>query len=115
VITTAAMDEAGKSAWCREHGIFPPSSTSGVPTPQRPWPSPRGPASPQATRADKKRIKALERELHRKEKAWPKPLPSWFCQKSRGDLQQGRGRMIGLEDRQALARDVHAAHAAGRV
>ena len=23
VITAAAMDEAGKSAWCREHGIYP--------------------------------------------------------------------------------------------
>src|ERR1039458_3004863 len=23
VITTAGMDEAGKSAWCREHGMFP--------------------------------------------------------------------------------------------
>jgi len=22
VITTAAMDEVGKSAWCREHGVF---------------------------------------------------------------------------------------------
>src|SRR5439155_21049694 len=35
--------------------------------------------------------------------------------KSRGDLQQeqGRGRMIGLEDRQALAQDIEAAHRAG--
>ena len=23
VITTAALDEAGKGAWCREHGVFP--------------------------------------------------------------------------------------------
>jgi transposase len=23
VITTAAMDESGKSAWCREHGVYP--------------------------------------------------------------------------------------------
>ena len=23
VITAAAMDEAGKSAWCREHGVYP--------------------------------------------------------------------------------------------
>ena len=23
VITTAGMDEAGKSAWCREHGMYP--------------------------------------------------------------------------------------------
>ena len=23
VITTAALDEAGKSAWCRQHGVYP--------------------------------------------------------------------------------------------
>lgn len=23
VITTSSMDEAGKSAWCREHGVYP--------------------------------------------------------------------------------------------
>ena len=70
VITTAAMDEAGKSAWCREHGIFPAeldqwcaNATAALAEPEE------APASPQATRADKKRIKALERELHRKEKA----------------------------------------------
>ena len=33
--------------------------------------------------------------------------------KSRGDLQQGRGRMIGLEDRQTLTRDIDIAQAAG--
>jgi hypothetical protein len=31
----------------------------------------------------------------------------------RGDLSRSQGRMIGLEDRQALARDIEAAHAAG--
>lgn len=31
---------------------------------------------------------------------------------TRGDLQQGRGRMIDLEDRQALAQDIGAAHSA---
>jgi DNA-binding transcriptional MerR regulator len=70
VITTAAMDEAGKSAWCREHGVFPAelaqwcaSATAALAEPEE------ARASPQATRADKKRIKALERELQRKDKA----------------------------------------------
>jgi transposase-like protein len=70
VITTAAMAEAGKSAWCREHGVYPAeldqwrlSATTALAEPEE------ARASPQATRADKKRIKELERELLRKERA----------------------------------------------
>ena len=70
VITAAALDEAGKNAWCREHGVFPAeldkwriSATTALAEPEDVR------ASPQATRADKKRIKELERELLRKDKA----------------------------------------------
>jgi len=70
VITVAAMDEAGKNAWCREHGVFPAeldkwrlSATTALADPEDVR------VSPQATRADKKRIKELERELQRKDKA----------------------------------------------
>jgi DNA-binding transcriptional MerR regulator len=70
VITAAAMDEVGKSAWCREHGVFPAeldkwrmSATTALAEPEDVR------ASPQATRVDKKRIKELERELLRKDKA----------------------------------------------
>ena len=70
VITTAAMDEAGKSAWCREHGVYPDeldkwrlSATTALAEPEE------ARASPQATRQDKKRIKELERELLRKDRA----------------------------------------------
>jgi len=70
VITVAALDEAGKNAWCREHGIFPSdleawraSATTALADPEDVR------ASPQATRADKRRIKELERELNRKDKA----------------------------------------------
>lgn len=70
VITTAAMDEAGKSAWCREHGVYPAeldqwcaSATAALAEPEE------ARASPQATRQDKKRIKELERELLRKDRA----------------------------------------------
>jgi len=70
VITTAAMNEAGKSAWCREHGVYPveldkwrASCTTALAEPED------ARASPQATREDRKRIKELERELRRKERA----------------------------------------------
>ena len=69
-ITTAAMNEAGKSAWCREHGVYPAeldkwraSCTTALADPED------ARASPQATRADRKRIKELERDLLRKDRA----------------------------------------------
>ena len=70
VITAAAMDEAGKSAWCREHGVYPAeldkwrlSALAALVEPEE------ARASPQATRQDKKRLKELERELLRKDRA----------------------------------------------
>ena len=70
VVTAAAMDEVGKGAWCREHGVYPAdldqwrlSATTALAEPEE------ARASPQATRQDKKRIKELERELLRKDRA----------------------------------------------
>ena len=70
VITAAAMDEAGKSAWCREHGVYLAeldkwrlSALAALAEPEE------ARASPQATRQDKKRLKELERELLRKDRA----------------------------------------------
>ena len=70
VITTAAMGEVDKSAWCRKHGVYPgelekwrASCTTALADPED------ARASPQATRADRKRIKELERDLLRKDRA----------------------------------------------
>ena len=70
VITTAAMNEAEVSAWCRSHGAYPEelakwraSATTALCAPEELR------ASPQATRHDRKRIKELERELLRKDRA----------------------------------------------
>jgi hypothetical protein len=70
VIATAAMDEAARSAWCREHGVYPQqlqqwreSATQALAAPEE------ARASPQQTRQDRRRIKALEREVLRKDKA----------------------------------------------
>jgi transposase len=70
VITTAAMDESQRSAWCRENGVYP--------TGLEQWKqhaiaalseTPEERASPQETRDSRKRIKELERDLRRKDKA----------------------------------------------
>ena len=70
VISTASMDEAARSAWCREQGIFPSelerwrvSATQALSAPEE------ARASPQETRRDHRRIKELERQLRRKDKA----------------------------------------------
>lgn len=70
VITTAALDEAGKSAWCREHGVYPAeleqwraSATAAL------GPTVTARVSPKTTREDRQRIKELERELLRKDRA----------------------------------------------
>ena len=70
VITTAAMDEAGKSAWCRQQGVYPAELTKWRAGAVAALAEPEDVrASPQATRADKKRIKELERDLLRKDRA----------------------------------------------
>ena len=70
VILTAPMDEAQRSAWCREQGIFPSdlrawqeAATAALLHPEE------GRATPAQTRQTHKRIKELERELRRKDQA----------------------------------------------
>lgn len=70
VLTTAAMDEASKSAWCRAKGVYPQelvawrqAATQALAEPEE------ARASPQETRQDRQRIKDLERELRRKDHA----------------------------------------------
>ena len=70
VIATAAMDEAQRSAWCRENGVYP--------TELQQWKENATAAlsevaeereTPQQRRDTRKRIKELERDLRRKDKA----------------------------------------------
>jgi len=70
VLATAAMDEASKNAWCRENGVYPQEleqwRTAATQTLAEPEDAR---ATPRETKADRRRIKELERELRRKEKA----------------------------------------------
>ncbi|MDE2593353.1 MAG: IS3 family transposase [Burkholderiales bacterium] len=107
VLTTASMDEQAKSAWCRSKGVYlhelmawQQSATQALAGPQEMR------ASPQQTQQDRKRIKELERDLRRKEKALAEAAALLvLSKKPRGDLQQGhgRGRMTSLEDRRKLS------------
>ena len=70
VIATAAMDEAARGAWCRAEGVYPQQlqqwrdgATQALADPEE------ARASPQQTKHDRRRIKELERELRRKDKA----------------------------------------------
>lgn len=70
VIATAAMDEAAKNAWCRQQGVYPTelekwrsSAVQALAAPEETR------ATPQQTRHDHRRIKELEREIRRKDKA----------------------------------------------
>jgi transposase-like protein len=67
VIATAGLDETARSAWCREHGVFPTALDAwkrdaiaglGEPAGERLEP-----------KQEQRRVKELERELRRKDKA----------------------------------------------
>jgi transposase-like protein len=68
VIATAAMDEAARSAWCREQGLFPAELEAWKRDAMAGLGEPRA-ASAVEARQDRRRMKELERELHRKDKA----------------------------------------------
>ena len=68
VITTATMDEASRGAWCREHGLYVADLERWKRDAIAGLGDPRG-ASATDTKQDRRRIKELERELHRKDKA----------------------------------------------
>ncbi len=70
VIAAAAMDQAECSAWCREHGLYPSELSRWRDEATQALADPgEARARPAETRADRQRIKELERELRRKEKA----------------------------------------------
>ena len=71
VLVTAAMDEATKSAWCRENGVYPQELEQwrAAATQALADPEDGARASHREKKADRRRIKELERDLRRKEKA----------------------------------------------
>ena len=71
VLATAAMDEASKSAWCREQGVYPQELEQwrSAATQALADPEDASRENQREKKADRRRIKELERDLRRKEKA----------------------------------------------
>ena len=68
VITTAAMDAASRGAWCREQGLYAAELEAWKRDAIAGLGEPRA-ASAAEARQDRWRVRELERELHRKDKA----------------------------------------------
>ena len=68
VIVTAAMDEATRSAWCREQGLYLAELDAWKRDAIAGLGEPRATSALEA-RQDRRRVKELERELHRKDRA----------------------------------------------
>jgi transposase-like protein len=68
VIATAAMDETARSAWCRERGVYPAELEAWKQDAIAGLGEPRA-ASAVEARQDRRRVKELERELRRKDRA----------------------------------------------
>jgi transposase len=68
VIATATLDEATRSAWCREQGLYPAELEAWKQDAIAGLGEPRA-ASAAEARQDRRRVKELEREVHRKDKA----------------------------------------------
>lgn len=73
VITTAAMPEATKNGWCRSNGVYPQELDAWRVSAMQALAEPDGAkgrlTSPQDTKEHKRRIKVLEREILRKDRA----------------------------------------------
>jgi DNA-binding transcriptional MerR regulator len=70
VLTTASMDEVARGAWCRRSGVYPQELAAWREAATQALADPEDArATPQQTRVDKRRIKELERDLRRKDKA----------------------------------------------
>jgi transposase-like protein len=70
VLTTAAMDEASKSAWCRSNGVYPHElavwrehAINGLAQPGEKR------LTAAEAKQERRRVKELEREIRRKDKA----------------------------------------------
>jgi transposase len=68
IIATSAMDETTRSAWCREQGLYAAELEAWKQDAIAGLGEPRA-ANAAEAREDRRRVKALERELHRKDKA----------------------------------------------
>ncbi len=113
VLAMAAMSEAERSTWWRAQGLLPSDLDEWQEAMIGALEHPAAGSATLDAKAERKRLRELERALRRKGKALGGATALLVLSKSRGDLPQGRERMIGLEDRRRLVRDIRVTRRAG--
>ncbi len=98
---TATLNEAQLSAWCRERGLYPEQVRAWRRACEQAndWGRQQAERLKTERKADRERLKALEREFNKKEKALAETAALLVLSKSRGDLGGRRGRMTSVLDR----------------
>ena len=86
VIATASISEADKSAWCRAQGLFPSELDEWRQTATASLGSPETAVTSADSRADRRRIRELERNLRRKDKALAEAAALLVLSKKLADL-----------------------------
>jgi hypothetical protein len=69
VLTTASMSAEDRNAWCRAHGLFPSELDEWREAAVGALADPAGAAVASDAKAERRRVRELERELRRKDKA----------------------------------------------
>lgn len=69
VLATAAMSEEQRAAWCRAKGLYPSELLEWKQAATQALEQPGASPAKSAAQADQRRVRELERELRRKEKA----------------------------------------------
>ena len=88
VIATAAMNETARSAWCREHGVYPTELETWKQDAIGGLGEPRETESA-ALKQERRRVKELERELYRKDKALAETAARQFVKNSHAIFHEG--------------------------
>lgn len=116
VVETAAMNASDLAEYCRQRGLFAEQIKAWRTACEQAndWQRASSARLSQAAKDERKRIKALERDLQRKEKALAQAAALAGAEKkSRGDLGGQRGRMISAPDRQRAVELIDEATAGG--
>ena len=114
VVETAALSAAARGEYCRQRGRYPEQLQAWCRACEQANGGQAAPRSKSDTQADQRRIRELERELSRQEKALAATAALLVLRKkAQAILKAGRGRMISASDRQQAIKLIDAARQSG--
>ncbi|MCG2606691.1 MAG: IS3 family transposase [Achromobacter sp.] len=116
VLETAALNEVDLAGYCRERGLYPAQIAAWRAACEQAndWDRASAARLGQATKEDRKRVRKLEQDLARKEKALAETAALLVLRKkAQANLGGRRGRMISTPDRQTAVALIDAAVTAG--